>query len=163
MATIEEVLARLQALEQEATHARQELMAARQEAASANAAAKAAERRAQTSDQVIASLAQLPQAVAQAVSEARTSGGSSRQLTDPRGLGKPPSYSGGEAEFGVWSRKTENYITSVYPEGHELLRAAAESMTEVDTMDLKGKPGMPKNEVIDEIDIQVYSAARLWR
>ena len=81
-----------------------------------------------------------------------------RQLTDPKGLGKPPSFSGVESEFKVWGQKTENYVLSVYPEARELLRTAAESLNDVDMEAMKTDPELPSEEIIDEVNIQVYSA-----
>ena len=50
-----------------------------------------------------------------------------RNMTDPKGLGKPQSFSGSEADFRAWSRKTENYMCSIMPEARSLLEAARES------------------------------------
>ena len=73
-------------------------------------------------------------------------GAPARQLTDPKGLGKPPCFHGVEAEFHMWARKTENYILSVYPEGRDLLRVAAESQTDIAIEDLKSDPDLPDAE-----------------
>ena len=34
---------------------------------------------------------------------------------DPKGLGKPPVFSGREEDFYVWAKKVENYVLGVFP------------------------------------------------
>lgn len=104
---------------------------------------------------IVGHLAALPGAVAEAMKEGRTQRG--RQLTDPRGLGKPPAFSGMEADFTIWSRKTENYVVSVFPESRDLLHVAAESLVEVDVDTLKADPDLPDDAIIDEVNGQLYS------
>ena len=36
-------------------------------------------------------------------------------LADPKGLGKPPVFSGREDDFNVWAKKVENYVSGVFP------------------------------------------------
>ena len=107
MATVEEVMRRLQILEQETMNLRAEAVQARQEAAQAN-------QRAAMSDQVVHRLTALPGEVAAAITAASKANRATRQLTDPRGLGKPPNFAGDENQFAMWCRKTENYVLSVY-------------------------------------------------
>ena len=38
-----------------------------------------------------------------------------RMLVDPKGLGKPPMFSGKEEHFYVWTKKIENYVSGVFP------------------------------------------------
>ena len=148
---MEQVLARFQTMEQE-------VIRAQQMAAAAEARAAAAEAKGQLSDQVMQQLSLLPNAVAQAVATGSQSRSSQRQLIDPKGLGKPPSFRGNEADFQMWVRKTGNYILSVFPEGQELMREAAESAIVFHVQAYYGAQGMPPNQVCDEIDNQVYAA-----
>lgn len=145
----EEVTRRLQLMEQEVLRAQQMATAAEQRA-------QAAETKAQVSDQVLAQLAALPNAVAQAIAAPSLRGGG-RQLIDPRGLGKPPPFKGVEAEFQMWTKKTGNYILSVFAEAQEILREAAESPVPFDVAVYHGATGMPENSALDEIDNQVYA------
>ena len=92
MASEEDVMNRIQAMEQE-------VLRVRQMAAQAEQRAIAAEQRANVSDQVLTQLSQLPTVVAQAVAMGARSHTATRQLIDPRGLGKPPSFKGTESEF----------------------------------------------------------------
>ena len=140
----------MQLLEQETVNLRAEAAQARQEAMQAN-------QRAAVSDQVVQRLTLLPGEVAAAIAAATRANRATRQLTDPKGLGKPPHFTGTESEFAVWCRKTENYVLSVYPEAVELLRAAVEYMKEVDIDELKRDLDTP-DEIIDEVNAQVYSA-----
>lgn len=165
MMTAEEIMNRLAALEQEAVQLRQAAAqaeaaatAARQEAVQAQQVALAANQRAQMSDQILVQLAQLPNDVATAIGNATRANKTTRQLTDPRGLGKPPHFKGDEAEFAMWSRKTENYILSVYSEAVDVLRYAAEHPSPIDLDVMKGDASMPSDEILDEVNAQVYSA-----
>ena len=179
-AAFENLNARLAALEQEAQTLRAEATTARQEAAvarqelqtvQAQAAAAAVQQAVPStsttgpspSDAVLHQLASLPALVAQAVAEATTKHGKPpRQLTDPRGLGKPPFFDGKEAEFTMWAKKAENYIVSVYPEARILLRIASESLVDVDLDLMKADPEVlaatPDDEIIEEVNSQVHSA-----
>jgi len=151
MATVEEVLRRLQVLEQETLNLRAEAAQARQDAAQANL-------RASTSDQIVQRLTALPGEVAAAITAATRAQRATRQLTDPKGLGKPPRFTGEESQFATWCKKTENYILSVYPEALELLRTAVESMKEIDVDEIKADANMPEDAVVDEVNMQMYSA-----
>ena len=48
-------------------------------------------------------------------------------LVDPKGLGKPPMFSGKEEHFYVWTKKIENYVSGVFPNVRGALAFAAES------------------------------------
>ena len=48
-------------------------------------------------------------------------------LVDPKGLGKPPVFSGREEDFYVWTKKVENYLSGVFPNVRGALSFAAES------------------------------------
>ena len=149
--SVEDVIIRLQTMERE-------VLRAQQMAAAAEQRAQAAEQKAQLSDQVLQQLSMLPNAVAQAVATGASSRNNARQLIDPKGLGKPPSFRGHEADFQMWVKKTGNYILSVFPEAQELMREAAESSIPFDVGVYYGTQGMPSNQVCDEIDNQVYAA-----
>ena len=83
--SVEDVIIRLQTMERE-------VLRAQQMAAAAEQRAQAAEQKAQLSDQVLQQLSMLPNAVAQAVATGASSRNNARQLIDPKGLGKPPSF-----------------------------------------------------------------------
>ena len=48
-------------------------------------------------------------------------------LVDPKGLGKPPMFSGRDEDFSVWTKKIENYVSGVFPNVRGALAFAAES------------------------------------
>ena len=48
-----------------------------------------------------------------------------RMLVDPKGLGKPPVFSGREEDFYVWAKKVENYVSGLFPNVHGALALAA--------------------------------------
>ena len=48
-------------------------------------------------------------------------------LVDPKGLGKPPVFSGREEHFYVWTKKVEKYVSGVFPNVRGALAFAAES------------------------------------
>ena len=50
-----------------------------------------------------------------------------RMFVDPKGLGKPPVFSGREEHFHVWTKKVENYVSGVLPNVRGALTFAAES------------------------------------
>ena len=66
----------------------------------------------------------LPQLVA--AMEKRLDKDSTKSLVDTKGIGKPPSFTDKESEFQVWSKKTANFLISVYPELEAPLEWAAE-------------------------------------
>ena len=52
-------------------------------------------------------------------------------LVDPKGLGKPPVFSGREEDFYLWAKKDENYVSGVFPNVRGALAFAAESQDAV--------------------------------
>ena len=50
-----------------------------------------------------------------------------RMLVDPKGLGKPPVFSGREEDFHIWAKKVENHVSGVFPNVRGALAFAAES------------------------------------
>ena len=50
-----------------------------------------------------------------------------RMLVDPKGLGKPPVFSGREEHFHLWTKKVENYVSGMSPNVRGTLTFAAES------------------------------------
>ena len=52
---------------------------------------------------------------------------SQRTLVDPKGLGKPPVFSGREEHFHVWTKKIKNNVSGVFPNVRGALAFAAES------------------------------------
>ena len=58
-------------------------------------------------------LAELPGAITTVLS--RSQAPMRRMLVDPKGLGKPPVFSGREEHFYVWTKKVENYVSGVCP------------------------------------------------
>ena len=56
-------------------------------------------------------LAELPGAITTVLS--RSQAPMRRMLVDPKGLGKPPVFSGREEHFYVWTKKVENYVSGV--------------------------------------------------
>ena len=57
-------------------------------------------------------LAELPGAITTVLS--RSQAPTRRMLVDPKGLGKPPMFSGREEHFYVWTKKIENYVSGVF-------------------------------------------------
>ena len=74
-------------------------------------------------------LAELPGAITTVVN--RSQAPTRRMLVDPKGLGKPPVFSGREEDFYVWAKKVENYVSGVFPNVRGALAFAAESKDEV--------------------------------
>ena len=70
-------------------------------------------------------LAELPGAITTVLS--RSQAPMRRMLVDPKGLGKPSVFSGKEEHFYVWTKKVENYVSSVFPNVRGALTFAAES------------------------------------
>ena len=70
-------------------------------------------------------LAELPGAITTVLS--RSQAPTRRMLVDPKGLGKPPVFSGKEEHFYVWTKKIENYVSGVFPSVRGALAFAAES------------------------------------
>ena len=53
-------------------------------------------------------LAELPGAITTVLG--RSQAPTRRMLVDPKGLGKPPMFSGREEHFYAWTKKVENYV-----------------------------------------------------
>ena len=70
-------------------------------------------------------LAELPGAITTVLS--RSEAPIRRMLVDPKGLGKPPVFSGREAYFFMWTKKVENYVSGVFPNVRGALTFAADS------------------------------------
>ena len=70
-------------------------------------------------------LAELSGAITTVLS--RSQAPTKRMLVDPKGLGKPPMFSGGEEDFYVWTKKIENCVSGVFPNVRGALAFAAES------------------------------------
>ena len=70
-------------------------------------------------------LAELPGAVTIVLN--RSQAPTRRMLVDPKGLGKPPVFSGREEDSCVWAKKVENYVSGVFPNVRGALAFAAES------------------------------------
>ena len=81
-----------------------------------------------------------------------------RQLTDPKGLGKLRLFRRDEAEFVMWSRKTENYILRLHTESGDLMRMVAEEPNSINLTIMKADPSTPYDETVDEINVQAYPA-----
>ena len=168
MTTVEEVLQRLVALEQEAQRLRAEAAASHAEAQQARQEAQAATlglaQRATAMDQVAQALAGLPAAVATAVTggvaAARPIREAPRQMIDPKGLGRPPSFNGDESAFGMWSKKTENFVMSAFPESVEILKHIVEAQNVLDIEEVKkvaaDQLGVDPS-VTSELNLQLYS------
>ena len=50
-----------------------------------------------------------------------------RMLVDPKGLGKPPMFSGREEHFYMWTKRIENIVSGAFPNVRGALAFAAES------------------------------------
>ena len=70
-------------------------------------------------------LAELPGAITTVLS--RSQAPMRRMLVDPKGLGKPPMFSGREEHFYVWTKKIENNVSGVFPNVRGALAFAAQS------------------------------------
>ena len=70
-------------------------------------------------------LADLPGAITTVLN--RSQAPMTRMLVDPKGLGKPPVFSGREEQFYVWTKKVENNVSGVFPNVRGALTIAAES------------------------------------
>ena len=70
-------------------------------------------------------LAELPGAITTVLNRSQAT--TRRMLVDPKGLGKPPMFSGREEHFYVWTKKTENNVSGVFPNVRGALAFAAES------------------------------------
>ena len=77
-------------------------------------------------------------------------------LVDPKGLGKPPMFSGREEDFYVWTKKIENYVSGLFPNVRGALTFAAESQDVVTAATVAiGVPELGV-ETSAEIDVQLF-------
>lgn len=110
------------------------------------------------STQLQTALAALPTAIATATNN-KTS--QNRVLVDQKGLGKPPFFDNTEKGYLAWSRKTESYITSIFPNSKKILMWAAEQDTVVGEIDVLSVPSLaaefsqPEVKLLNE---QVHAA-----
>ena len=96
-------------------------------------------------------LAELPGAITAVLSRSQTP--TRRMLVDPKGLGKPPMFSGREEHFDVW---TKNYVSGVFPNVRGALAFAAESQDVVTSATVAiGVPELGV-ETSAEIDVQLF-------
>ena len=80
-------------------------------------------------------------------------------LVDPKGIGKPQVFHSEEAKFRPWAKKTESFITSIFPELEPVFEWAVDhegpiSIDDVDT-------AFVDEDTIDDVhdkSMQVYSA-----
>ena len=113
------------------------LQAADQRSAAAEARAANAENlvmgQTNLSAQLQTALTALPAAIATATSSNTSQ---NRVLVDQKGLGKPPFFDNTEKGYLAWSRKTESYITSIFPNSKKILMWATEQDTVVGELDV---------------------------
>ena len=99
-------------------------------------------------------LAELPGAITTVLS--RSQAPTRRMLVDPKGLRKPPMFSGREEDFYVWTKKIENYVSGVFPNVRGALAFAAESQDVVTAATVAiGVPELGV-ETSAEIDVQLF-------
>ena len=99
-------------------------------------------------------LAELPGAITTVLS--RSQAPTRRMLVDPKGLGKPPMFSGKEEHFYVRTKKIENYVSGVFPNVRGALAFAAESQDVVTSATVAiGVPELGV-ETSAEIDVQLF-------
>ena len=77
-------------------------------------------------------------------------------LVDPKGLGKPPLFSGKEEHFYVWTKKVENYVSGVFPNVRGALAFAVESQDVVTSATVA--TGVPELGVETSAEIYVSSS-----
>ena len=108
--------------------------------------------------QVQQAIQQLPQQLAEAVRDNRPQ----RLLVDNRGLGKPGMFSNRDEDFLTWTRKTANYVSSVFPNSKTIMGLAADAAAgpgiAVDTAALAEEALDIEPEEAMELDRQLYAA-----
>ena len=108
--------------------------------------------------QVQAALQQFPEQLASAVRGNREP----RLLVDNRGLGKPGMFSNREEDFLVWTRKTANYVASIFPNAKAVLGLAADAAAgagaTIDVEQIAAEAGDIGEEEAQELDRQLYTA-----
>ena len=99
-------------------------------------------------------LAELPGAITTVLN--RSQAPTRRMLVNPKGLGKPTTFSGREEKIDVWTKKIENYVSGVFPNVRGALAFAAESQDVVKAATVA--MGVPELEVETsaEIDGQLF-------
>jgi len=108
-------------------------------------------------------LQQVPGLVAAVTEQTQQMVKRSRQtLVDNKGLGKPVPFKNDEKEFIIWARKTESYMTGVYPELEPVLIWAAEHIGPIthEVLMIQYGNGADDADMIEDIEalnIQVYS------
>ena len=99
-------------------------------------------------------LAELPGPITTVLS--RSHAPTRRMLVDPKGLGKPPMFSGREEDFNVWTKKIGNYVSGVFPNVRGALAFASESQDVVTGATVAiGVPELGV-ETSAEIDVQLF-------
>ena len=99
-------------------------------------------------------IAELPGAITTVLS--RSQAPMRRMLVDPKGLGKPPVFSGREEHFWVWTKKVENYVFGVFSNVRGALTFAAESQDVVTAATVAiGVPELGVETTV-EIDGQLF-------
>ena len=99
-------------------------------------------------------LAELLGAITTVLSRSQAS--TRRMLVDPKGLGKPPMFSGREEDFHVWTKKIENCVSGVFPNVRGALAFAAESQDVVTAATVAiGVPELGVETSV-EIDVQLF-------
>jgi len=97
------------------------------------------------------------QALPAAIAAAAQTHSTSRTLVDPKGLGKPASFDNKEASFLAWSRKTESYVSSVFPTMRRVMTWAAEQDTTVAVDDITLEFGDISGAQAMEFDEQLHA------
>ena len=77
-------------------------------------------------------------------------------LVDPKGLGKPPVFSGTEEDFYVWAKKVENYVSGVFLNVRGALSFAVESQDVVTATAVALAVAELEAETSAEIDGQLF-------
>ena len=99
-------------------------------------------------------LAELPGAITTVLS--RSHAPMRRMLVDPKGLGRPPKFSGKEEHFYAWTKKIENYVSGVFPNVRGALAFAAESQEVVTSATVTIGVVELGVETSAEIDVQLF-------
>ena len=94
--------------------------------------------------------------------EAMHSNRAQKLLVDNRGLGKPGMFTNREEDFLTWTRKTSNYVASVFPNSKTILGLAADAAAgagaPVDALQLADEAADIGHEEARELDGQLYTA-----
>ena len=98
-------------------------------------------------------LVELPGAITTVLNRAKAP--TRRMLVDPKGLGKPPVFSGREEDFYVWAKKVENYVSGVSLNVQALSFAVQSQEAVTATAVALGVPEL-EAEMSTEIDGQLF-------